>query len=200
MFVFLELAISNISQKLNNNYIVFLADVAVQTICSILEQEEEGELTSSCPRVKLKSRDPQVNLNTGEGMETLPEPRDQDVKLKSRDQEVKTSDEEAASPESRDPEETESRDPEETESRDPEEVRLKSRDQEEGTLLKREKEEGEKKSDRLQQFLNFSLQVIVTVPRLIAHLKTQLVIKSSKIRFKGFGCENTKLGLFVTTN
>jgi hypothetical protein len=173
MFVFLELAISNISQKLNNNYIVFLADVAVQTICSILEQEEEGVLTS-CPRVKLKSRDHQVKLNTGEGMETFPESRDQDVKLKSRDQEavkIKTSDGETASPESRDPEETESRDPEETESRDPEEVKAKSRDQEEGTLLKRE-EEVEKKTDRLQQFLNFSLQVIIRIRILYPNCRT----------------------------
>jgi hypothetical protein len=173
MFVFLNLAISKISKKLNNSYLVFPSDVAVQTICSILEQEEEEGALTSCPRVKLKSRDPQVKLNTGEGMETLPESRDQDVKLKSRDQEVKTSDEEAGSPESRDPEETESRDPEETESRE-EEVRLKSRDQKEETLLKRE-EEGEKKTDRLQQFLNFSLQVIIciriTVLRLIVHLK-----------------------------
>jgi hypothetical protein len=129
----------------------------VQTICSILEAEEEEVLTS-CPRVKLKSRDPPVNLSTGEGTETSPESRDQDVKLKSRDQKsevkMKTSDGETASPESRDPEETESRDPEET--------LLESRDQEEETLLKREEEEGEKKSDRLQQFLNFSLQVIIS--------------------------------------
>ncbi len=122
-------------------------------------------MLTSCPRVKLKSRDPQVKLKTSEGMEPLPESRDPDVKLKSRDQEMKTSDGETSSPESRDPEETESRD---------QEVRLKSRDQEEGTLLKREVE-GEKKTDRLQQFLNFSLQVIIciriTVPRLIVHLK-----------------------------
>ncbi len=165
-------------------------------------------LTSSCPRVKLKSRDPPVNLNTGEGTETSPESRDQDAKLKSRDQEevtIKTSDGETAPPESRDPEETlpESRDPEETGSRDPEEVKVKSRDQEEGTLLKRE-EEREKKTDRLQQFLNFSLQVIIririTVPLLIVHLKTQPGIKSMKSRIQAFGCENTMLGLFVTTN
>jgi hypothetical protein len=153
---------------LSHNYLVILADVAVQTICSILEQEEEESVLTSCPRVKLKSRDPQVK--------PLPESRDQDEKLKSRDQEevtMKTSDGEASSPESRDPEETESRDPEETllESRDPKEtlpesrdreVKVKSRDQEEGTLLKREEEEGEKKTDRLQQFLNFSLQVIIS--------------------------------------
>jgi hypothetical protein len=156
--------------ELNHNYLLIPADVAVQTICSILEQEEGEGVLTSCPRVKLKSRDPPVKLRTGEGMETLPKSRDQDVELKSRDQEMKTSDGETALPESRDPEETESRD---------QEVRLKSRDQEEGTLLKME-EEGAKKTDRLQQFLNFSLQVIiriritVIVVRLIVHCKTNL--------------------------
>ncbi len=184
----------------------------MQTICSILEQEEgegEGALTS-CPRVKLKSRDPQVKLNTGEGMEPLPESRDQDEKLKSRDQEavkIKTNDGETSSPESRDPEETESRDPEETESSHDQEVMVKSLDQEEGTLLKREEEEGEKKTDRLQQFLNFSLQVIICI--LIRYPKcrtfdcsfeTRLGIKSLKSRIQAFGCKNTMLGLFMKTN